>query len=224
MITLAHQLQSAEQSVGLEHPHVAANSRVLLANGNKVKSLHAFTSRSPQQGEKLAHARANSHAAVRPSAVRPYSSVFDRAEGKGCTRARYQAGRSSQTQQNYAPNVTGLPALSRKLKSGPNEKLVAMGASAPSARAGAKVAVCVHFRAVSALQHRCLRPYGRAGRARGPSRLQSASAHAQARLWLRAGQRRARHARPASLPRAQEHSAYRSVHRAIARAVQGFLA
>ena len=54
--------------------------------------------------------------------------------------------------------------------------------------------------------------------------VQGAPAHAQARVRLRSGKQGARHARPASLSRPQEHSAHGALHRAIADAVQGFLA
>ena len=59
---------------------------------------------------------------------------------------------------------------------------------------------------------------------RGQAWLQGASAHAAARLRLRAGQQGPRHPRAAGLPRAQEHSAHGALHRAVADAVQGFLA
>ena len=51
----------------------------------------------------------------------------------------------------------------------------------------------------------------RAGR-RSKARVQGASPHAQARLWLRAGEQRARYARPASLSRPPQHSAHGEIH------------
>ena len=100
----------------------------------------------------------------------------------------------------------------------------AAGAAAAPARAGAQVALRVHLGARRALQHRWVRPHGRAGGQRGQARLQGAPAHAEARLRLRAGQQGARHARAASLPRPPQHSAHGALHRAVADAVQGFLA
>src|SRR6516225_9678408 len=48
-------------------------------------------------------------------------------------------------------------------------------------------------------------------------------AHASPCLWVQAGQRWPRHAGAAALPRVQEHSAHRQVHRNGARPVQGLL-
>ena len=59
---------------------------------------------------------------------------------------------------------------------------------------------------------------------RGQARVQGAPAHAAARLRLRAGQQGARYARAASLPRPSQHPAHGALHRAVADAVQGFLA
>ena len=93
-----------------------------------------------------------------------------------------------------------------------------------AAGAGAQEPVRVHLRAGSAIQYRRVRPHGRAGRGGGQAQLQGSPAHAQARLWVRAGQQGARHAGVTGLPWPQEHSAHRAVHRAVADAVQGFLA
>jgi integrase len=49
----------------------------------------------------------------------------------------------------------------------------------------------------------------------GQAWLPGAPAHAAGRLWLCAGQQGPRYARPASLPRAQEHSAHGALHRAV---------
>ena len=87
------------------------------------------------------------------------------------------------------------------------------------ARTGAKVALRVHIRARSAVQHRGVRPHGGAGRGRGKAGLQGAPAHAQARLRLRACKQGPRHKGTASLPRPPQHSAHGSLHRAIAHAV-----
>ena len=72
--------------------------------------------------------------------------------------------------------------------------------------------------------HRWLRPHGRAGGQGGQAGLQGAPAHAQARLRLRAGQQGARHAGAAGLSRASQHPAHGALHRAVADAIQGFLA
>ena len=87
-----------------------------------------------------------------------------------------------------------------------------------------EVTLRVHVGARRTLQHRRVRPHGRAGRGRGQACLQGAPAHAQARLRLRAGQQGARHAGAAGVPRPPQHSAHGAVHRAIANAVQGLLA
>jgi hypothetical protein len=97
-------------------------------------------------------------------------------------------------------------------------------ATATSARAGAEIALRVHLRTWSAIHNRRLRPHGRARRRRGEAWFQGAPAHAQACLWLRAGEQGARYARPASVPRTPEHPAHGALHRVVADAVQGFLA
>ena len=87
-----------------------------------------------------------------------------------------------------------------------------------------KVALCVHFRARSALQHRWLCSHGRAGRGRGQAWVQGAPAHAAARLRLHAGQQRARYKGAAGLPRPPQYPAHRAIHRISARSVQKLLA
>ena len=87
-----------------------------------------------------------------------------------------------------------------------------------------KVTLRVHFGARGAFHHCRFRPHGGAGRDRGQAWLQGASAHATARLRLRLGQQGTRHEGAAGLSRTQKHPAYGALHRAIAVAVQGFLA
>ena len=109
-----------------------------------------------------------------------------------------------------------------KRASGPRGRAT-RAATAPT-RPGTQVTLRIHFGAGVTLQHRWLRPHGGAGRGRGQAGVQSASTHAQARLWLCAGQQGARHPRSASLSGASQHSAYGALHRIVAHAVQGFLA
>jgi integrase len=63
----------------------------------------------------------------------------------------------------------------------------------------------------------------RAGAKSQPA-LSGTRAHAPSCLWLRAGERRSRYPLVAGLPRAQKYPAHGAIHRAIADAVQGFLA
>ena len=96
--------------------------------------------------------------------------------------------------------------------------------AAATARAGPQVALRVHLGAWGTLQHRRVRPHGRAGGQGGQAGLQGAPAHAQTRLRVCAGQQGARHKGATGLPWPPEHSAHGALYRAVADAVQGFLA
>jgi integrase len=63
----------------------------------------------------------------------------------------------------------------------------------------------------------------RAGESAGLG-FQGTPSHAAARLRLRSGQQGARYAVATGLPRPQEHSAHRALHRTVTRSVQGLLA
>ena len=91
--------------------------------------------------------------------------------------------------------------------------------AAVAARAGSEVNVRVHLRAERAVQHCRVRSNGGAGREESQAGLQGSPAHAQARMWLCAGQQGARHEGAAGIPWAQEHSAHGEIHGAIADAV-----
>src|SRR5262249_34776119 len=65
---------------------------------------------------------------------------------------------------------------------------------------------------------------GRGSGGRGRGGLEGPAPHGATRLRLRAGQQRARHEGTAGLPWTSQHPAYGALHRAIADAVQGFLA
>ena len=86
------------------------------------------------------------------------------------------------------------------------------GAAAAQARAGAKVALRVHLGARGTLQHRRVRPHGRAGRGRGQARLQGAPAHAEARLRLCVGQQGTRYASATGLSRPSKHPAHCAIY------------
>src|SRR5262245_29540042 len=64
----------------------------------------------------------------------------------------------------------------------------------------------------------------RSDRGSGQDAIPDTSAHAAAWLRLRPSQRRPRHTRAAGLPRAQEHSTHRALHRVGTASVQGLLA
>ena len=81
----------------------------------------------------------------------------------------------------------------------------------------------VHDRAGCALHHGGLCPDDGAGSEVRRPRHKGPSAHAPACLRICPSQRRPRHARPASIPRAQEYSAHRPLHRIGTRPFQEFL-
>jgi hypothetical protein len=86
------------------------------------------------------------------------------------------------------------------------------------------VAIRLHLRARLAVHHGRLCADDRAYWHRGWVGVQGAPAHAQARVRLRAGQQRPRHAGPASLPRPPKYPAHGAIHRVVAGQVQGLLA
>jgi hypothetical protein len=132
------------------------------------------------------------------------------------TRLRWDAIDLDRAELHVARAKNGKPAT-------PPHRAGAAGTASAQARAGPGVIIRLCLGAWRAVRPARLPADDRTASRRRQVHVSGARPHVAPRLRLRVGQRRSSDARAARLPRPQEYSAHRTVHRTVADEVQGLL-